>query len=281
MSSIDISGFPLKNDSSFFRCLSPCSSLLSPHHFLSVRSNTPVFHGLSFCADSPVHLKSSTFFSTSCCSVKEKRLCDITSCSLNCNSHDDNPNIDFKTLGNELESETVFHTVEPSVFYPNHNFSLSSPFERPCDPRNQLSFCYPSGFQVMPHIPDSESFVGVDDDSDDMLHEPSQEKSITEEFVLHFRKILSRKRPKLAVFTETLFDIRRQEAESNRITGLLRPKEELEEFLSLTEQQVCDDPISTEPSASGRSRISKLQHEVLNNWFYSHLDHPYVAMFNS
>jgi hypothetical protein len=132
----------------------------------------------------------------------------------------------------------------------------------------------------MPRIPDSESF-GVDDDSDDMLHEPSQEKSVTEDVVLHFRKILSRKRPKLAVFTETLFDIRREEAESSRITGPLRSKEELEELLSLTEQQECNDPISTAPSASGRSRISKLQHEILNNWFYSHLDNPYVAMFNS
>jgi hypothetical protein len=272
MSNEDISDLFHKNDSNFFRC-SPFSSRLSPHHFHSVRSSIPVFDGLSFCVDSPVHLKSSSSFSTTF-NVEEKRECDITSRTLS-NLHHDNPDIiDF---GDERGSETV----EPSVFYANHNFVSSPPFERPYDPRNQLSFCYPSGFQVMPHIPDSESFVGVNDDSDDMLHEPSPEKSISDDVVLHFRKILSRKRPKLAVFTETLFDIRHQEAESSRITGPLRSKEDLEELLSLAEQQVCDDPISTAPSASGRSRISKLQHEILNNWFYSHLDHPYVAIFNS
>lgn len=275
MSHGDVSDFLfLKNDSNFFRCFSPFSSRLSPHHFHSVRSNIPIFDGLSFCADSPVHSKSSPSVSSSTTfnAVKETRESDITSRTLSNLLHD-NPGIDF---GDEHESETV----EPSEFYANHNFVSSSPFERPCDHRNQLSFCYPSGFQVMPRIPDSESF-GVDDDSDDMLHEPSQEKSVTEDVVLHFRKILSRKRPKLAVFTETLFDIRRQEAESSRIAGPLRSKEELEELLSLTEQQECNDPTSTAPSASGRSRISKLQHEILNNWFYSHLDHPYVAMFNS
>jgi hypothetical protein len=261
-----------RNDSTFFRCLSPCVSRLSPRVLHSVPSSAPFFDvtdGVSFGADSPVHLKSSTSLSTTF-NAREKRQCCDLSPTLNDSYHD---NLNIKIFGDELESETV----ESSLFYPNHNFASSSLFERPREPRNPLSFCSPSGVQLMPYIPDAESFVGIDYDSDDML--PEQDQSFAEDIVLHFKKTVSRKRIKLAVFTETLFDIRCHE-KSNVNTGLLRPKEELEQLLALTEQHICDNFIPTAPSASGRSRISKIQHEILNSWFYSHLDNPYVSLFN-
>jgi hypothetical protein len=141
------------------------------------------------------------------------------------------------------------------------------------DRHNPLSFNLAVGVDVIPDGSDMEGLVFSESEADEFHDRPIRdEEEDSTNVVLYFKKVVSRKVPKLAGFTESLYDIRRSAINSNSSSISSCPANPLLD-LEPSLDVASFIPVSM-PSSTGRSRISKFQHEVLNKWFYSHLEHP-------
>lgn len=166
---------------------------------------------------------------------------------------------------------------DPSPLLSTQNLVSRAPSARPFDSHNQLSFNFAAGFDVIPNDPDFEEIIFSDNEAEDPQQQPIQAQESLDDsanVVLYFKKIITGKKPKLATVTESLFDIRQQGIKSNSSSMSTYPNPSIPDLEPCLDISCCIP--APEPSSSGRSRISKLQHEVLNTWFYSHLDHPCV-----
>jgi hypothetical protein len=152
----------------------------------------------------------------------------------------------------------------------NHSFVSGLPFSNPFHHGNELSYCFLSGMGVIESVPISDTKVGAS------LHEQVQNQqehilrsrmsTDASSIELYFSKIVDGKKTKLSEMTEVLFDL--THTESQIIGGPTRPFVDLNAILPLPDELLAPS------SSSGRSRISKLQHDVLNSWFFAHSDWP-------
>lgn len=147
------------------------------------------------------------------------------------------------------------------------------------DLQSRLSFWSPSSFDVMSDTPLLEPLFCNDFEQSphhQLIHTVTRHDSL-EGISLHFSKIISAESAKKAEWvdcTEVLFDIRPHGAQTT--TSSVASWASLTNLDSDHSVSLTDDlciPAASQNS-SGRSKISKLQHDVLNTWFYSHLDSP-------
>jgi hypothetical protein len=262
-----IIGGALLND--FVYRHSPPFSQLKPHDPTS-RSSVPFFEGLPFDSDSPSPFECP--FATCVTHVIDKTR----------NAHipfvAPSPGVSkFNSPRAVFVDEDDFELHGPTPLPSTRNVVSRAPTTKPFDHHNHLSFSFAAGFDVIPNDSDvleddlfSESEA---EDSHPQQNQAGRCDADSGNIVLYFKKIVSGKKTKLASVTESIYDIRHTGAASNPSTisnsCLTFPELDLESSLDIA--GCIPDSV---PSASGRSRISKLQHEVLNTWFYSHLDHP-------
>jgi hypothetical protein len=158
----------------------------------------------------------------------------------------------------------------------NHSFVSGLPFSNPFHHSNELSYCFPSGMGVIESVPNSDTKVGAllqereqNQEQQILRSRMSTEKRVftdASSIELYFSKIVDGKKTKLSEVTEVLFELVR--SESQIFGGPTRPVVDINAILPLS------DELCAPSSSSGRSRISKLQHDVLNCWFFAHTDWP-------
>jgi hypothetical protein len=244
----------------FFRCMPPCSSSLFQNHLHSRSSPSSVcFHqSHPFGQDRPNNFASHL---SSLPSAGENL--PLTKCSI----PPFHPSLRNIVFFDELESELV----DSSLLQPNRNIFSVSSFAKPFDHRSQLSYCVPFGIDVVPGDLAIETLLSNGADADSMPIEPKEGLDAftdVSKILFHFKKKINGKIARLSDVTEVLFDDGLAESAIGKGDTLSLPKLDVDQILPLTE--VLCAPLS----CSGRSKISKLQHEVLNTWFYSHLNHP-------
>jgi hypothetical protein len=261
-SSIDINTCGLLNG---FRCPSPSFSLLAPQDLCS----------RLFCDIRPFDdLGSPQCESSSVPSLTSaaKRNLRIPFCVPNA-SHLDARRVSFVDEDDFEQIEDDFEQIDSSLV-PSTRNSVSRKAQL-FDRHNPLSFNFAVGVDVIPHGSDMEGLVFSESEEDEFNDQPIRdEEDDSTNVVLFFKKVVSGKVRKLAGFTESLYDIRRPAVNSNSSSISSCPANSLLD-LEPSLDVASFIPVSI-PSSTGRSRISKFQHEVLNTWFYSHLEHPYV-----
>lgn len=173
----------------------------------------------------------------------------------------------FDCTSENLEPSILVSSFEqPSVFQPITSKQSSH--------NNQLSFCSPRcSFDVVSTLQNFEApfRYGVEEfDRSPQLVQRTDCLDSSMSICLCFSKVVTDKKTTLKDFSEILFHISPQNIEPCNLPTLASGcQADLEQALSLS-----DDLYLPTSSSGGRSRISKLQHDILNNWFYSHLDHP-------
>jgi hypothetical protein len=261
------------------QCTSPISSAISMlHRELSPsQSNTCFFNALSF----DVVLDSLDPFDSSFSPLLDADAKSHFSISLR-----STPKLSHHAgLVDHLETDPM----DSSTSFPIRNLvpdsDSSSLFPKPFEQSNHLSFCFPTGIDVLPNHNDTELEALVssarDREADKLLHElqriheqqlSSKDTDENVENALYFSKLVLSKARKMSDVTESLFDA--QQAKSG-ITltadaSTLLSDLDVNQILSLG----LPDDLCAPSNSCGRSRITKLQHEVLNTWFYSHLQWP-------
>jgi hypothetical protein len=266
------------------QCMSPISSAISMpqcHRELSPsQSNTCFFNSLSF----DVVLDSLDHFDSSYSPLLDADAKSHFSISLR-----STPKLSHHAgLVDHLETDPM----DLSTSFPIRNLvpdsisDSSSLFTKPFEQSNHLSFCFPTGIDVLPNLNDTEletlaSSARENREADKLLHElqriheqqlSSKDTDEHVENASYFSKFVLSKARKMSDVTESLFDAR--QAKSG-----ITPTADASTLLSdLDVNQVLSlglpDDLCAPSNSCGRSRITKLQHEVLNTWFYSHLQWP-------
>lgn len=269
--------------------MSPISSATSkPHQELSPsQSNTSscFFNGLScdVALDSLDHFDSSFSESPLLDADAKSHFC-ISLRSTPKLSHHAGPVVDHLSHLeiDPMDSSTSFPTVTRNLLSDSGSSSI---FPKPSEQSNHLSFCFPTGIDVLPNHndPELETLLSSarDREADKLLHELQRiheqqysSKDIDDNVKneLCFSKFVLSKTRKMSDVSESLFDT--PQAKSG-----ITPTSDASTFLS--DQDVnqilslgLPDDLCAPSNSCGRSRITKLQHEVLNTWFYSHLQWP-------
>ena len=251
--------------SNFFHCISPCSSLLFQNH-LDARSSPS---SVCFFDSRPLDQDSPNIFDSPLSSLHPTA--DESLPLKGCSSTTFDQSLQNVQFFEELEfdSSLLHHKNDRNC----HTFSGSS-HSKPFDLRSQLSYCVPFGIDVVPGDLAIETLLsnGAEEVSSIPFESNQQQgphvATDVNKIVSHFRKTVDGKRARLSDFTEVLFDERLAESNTGICPTFSLPMLDVDQILPLSED-LCA-PLS----CSGRSKISKLQHEVMNTWFYSHLNHP-------
>jgi hypothetical protein len=270
--------------------MSPISSATSkPHQELSPsQSNTSscFFKGLSF----DVVLDSLDHFDSSFSPLLDADAKSHFSISLRSTpklSHHAGPVVDHLSHLeiDPMDSSTSFSTVTRNLLSESDSSSI---FPKPFEQSNHLSFCFPTGIDVLPNHNDPEletlASSARDREADKLLHELQRiheqqysskdtNENVKDAFnALHFSKFVLSKPRKMSDVSESLFDTPQAKSgitlTSDASTFL--SDQDVNRILSLG----LPDDLCAPSNSCGRSRITKLQHEVLNTWFYSHLQWP-------
>ena len=239
------------------------------------------FGGLPFDDDSLDRFAPS--FATTCTSCSASRA--ICCClPLSRTPQDSSRDIRSDAL-NHTEELEIQHAGTTSAFS-NRDLAPGTLTSKRFDHQSRLSFFSTSSFVVAPKSPRLEPMFGdeteVDSSSQFQLNLKHTGQDSLAGVVLHFNKITSGKKAQLSDFTEELFDIRSPEAQPTAASfetpwPLLLTNPDFDDMLTPTDDGHHPVNPATTQNFSGRSKISKLQHEVLNTWFYSHLESPWVT----
>ena len=253
---------------SYFQTRIPHSSRQSP-------SGIDLFGGLPFDDDSLDRFAPS--FATTCTSCSASRaIC----CCLPLSPQDSSREIRSDTL-KHTEAHEIQHAGTTSAFL-NRDLAPGTLTTKRFDHQSRLSFFSTSSFVVAPKSLRLEPMFGNETDADSSQFQLNLKHTGQDSLagvVLHFNKITSGKKAQLSDFTEELFDIRSPEAQPTTASfetpwPLLLTNPDFDHMLTPTDDGHHPVNPATTQNFSGRSKISKLQHEVLNTWFYSHLESP-------